>query len=436
MSPEMIGLIGIIVIISIMFFGVPIWLSMVVVGIIGFTILVGWPQAMSMVAQSTLGTLQNYSFTVLPVFILMGEIASASGMMKDAYQSTATWVGRLPGGLAMASILGAAGFSCVTGSSLATAALMANVSLPELIKHKYDIRLSVGTLAAGGTLGSLIPPSGLMVIYAILAEVSIGQALIACYIPGFLLAFMYLLQILIQCKLNPKLAPAADSTTWKQKMIAIKGIISILIAFLLVIGGIQFGVFTPNEAASIATVFIFMIALIRRTLSGQSMLQALKNTLVVTGMALAVIIGANTMNIFVAVSGVATTLSNWLLSINISAFGLVVLIMVVYFILGIPMDPLSILLLTLPIFIPVLKAFDVNLLWFGVLVIIQSNLGNLTPPVGMSLFVVASVAKPFGVSMGDVFRGSIPFCITMAIFCVLCIFFPQLSLFLVHLMKG
>jgi C4-dicarboxylate transporter DctM subunit len=435
MSPEMIGLFGIIIIILIMFLEVPIWLSMVVVGVIGFGILVGWPQAMSMVAQSTLGTLQNYSFSVLPIFILMGEIANASGMMKEAYHSTATWLGRLPGGLAMASILGAAAFSCVTGSSLATAALMANVSLPELIHHKYDIRLSVGTLSAGGTLGSLIPPSGLMIIYAILAEVSIGKSLMACYIPGFLLALMYVIQILIQCKLNPKLAPTADSTTWKQKMIAIKGIITILIAFLLVIGGIQFGVFTPNEAASIATVFIFIIAVVRRTLSGQGMLQALKNTLVITGMALAVIIGANTMNIFVAASGVATALSNWLLSINISGFGLVILIMVVYFILAIPMDPLSILLLTLPIFLPVLKAFDVNLLWFGVLVIVQSNLGNLTPPVGMSLFVVASIAKPFGVTMGDVFRGSIPFCVTCVVFLILLVAFPQISLFLVNLMK-
>lgn len=435
MNSELLGGVAIIVLLLLMFIGVPIWISMVVVGIAGFALLSEWQQAMNMVAQNAIGALQNYTFAVLPVFMLMGELADISRMMTDAYRSITIWASKVPGGLAMASILGAAGFSCVSGSSVATAAIMTRVALPQLLDRKYDKRLAVGALAAGGTLGNLIPPGGLLVVYAVLAEVSLGQFFIACYLPGFLLTFMYLVQIFIQCKLNPSLAPGGSSTTWKQKLVATKGLVAVFVVFLIVMGGIQFGVFTPNEAASISTVFIFIYALVRRTLNGKNFLQALKSTLVVSGMAMAVIIGANTLNVFVAVSGLATALSEWLVSINVSALGLVILIMVAYFILGIPMDPTSVLLLTLPIFLPVLQTFHVDMLWFGVLAIIQCELGNLTPPVGMNLFVVAAAAKPKGVSMSDVFWGSLPFCITCAVALVLCVAFPQLSLLLVNLMK-
>ena len=244
-----------------------------------------------------------------------------------------------------------------------------------------------------------------------------------------------LIQIYIQCRLDPSLGPGGSSTTLKQKLAATRGLIAVFIVFLTIMGGIQFGIFTPNEAASISTVIVLIYAFARRTLNRKNMLQALKGTLVVTGMAMAVLIGANTLNIFVAVSGLAQTLTEWLLSTNISGLGLVIVIMIIYFILAIPMDPVSVVLLTLPILLPVLIAFDINLLWFGVLVIIQCELGNLTPPVGMSLFVVAAAAKPRGISMADVFWGSIPFCITCTICLIILVAFPQLSLFVVSLMK-
>ena len=435
MSPELLGVIGIVVLLLLMFIGMPIWVSMLAVGTVGFYLIVGARQAMVMVSQSAVGSLQNYAFAVLPAFLLMGELADVSGMMKDAYRSTVVMAGRIRGSLAMASILGAAAFSCVSGSSLATCAIMTNIALPQLLEYKYDRRLAVGALAAGGTLGNIIPPGGLLIIYAVLAQISIGQFFIACFIPGFLLTFMYLVQIYIQCRLNPSLAPMGSSTTLKQKLAATKGLIAVFIVFAIIMGGIQFGIFTPNEAASISTVVVFVYALAKRTLNRQNLLQSFKNTLVVTGMAMAVLIGANTLNIFCAVSGLAQALTDWLLSTNISGLGLVIMIMVVYFILAIPMDPISVVLLTLPILLPVLNAFDINLIWFGVLVIVQCEIGNLTPPVGMSLFVVAAAAKPKGITMGDVFRGSIPFCITGAIFLVIAVAFPQISLFLVSLMK-
>ena len=204
---------------------------------------------------------------------------------------------------------------------------------------------------------------------------------------------------------------------------------------MITLGGIQFGVFTPNEAASVSTVFVFLYALVRKTLNGQNLLQAFKNTLVTTGMAFAILIGANIFNVFIAISGLPQALAAWLIGLHLSALGVVILIMVVYFILGIPMNALTILLLTLPIFLPVLNAYHIDLIWFGVLAIIQCELANLTPPVGMNLFVVAAMAKPRGISMGTVFRGSIPFCVTCVVFIVLLIAFPQISLFLVSQMK-
>jgi C4-dicarboxylate transporter DctM subunit len=304
-----------------------------------------------------------------------------------------------------------------------------------LLKHKYDPGLATGALAAGGTLGNLVPPGVLLVLYAIMADVSLGKFFVACYLPGFLLTFMYVVQIYIQCKLNPSLGPSAGSTTWKEKLFAIKGIapvVTVLIAFL---GGIQLGVFTPNEGASVCTVFVFLYALIRRTLNGQNLLQVFKNTLVTTGMALAILIGANIFNVLIATSGLAQALAEWLTELNLSALGVVIVIMEVYFIMGIPLDPLPMLMLTIPVFLPVLRAYDINLLWFGVLAIVQFELAQLTPPVGMYLFVVAQMVKANGISMGTVFRGSIPFCVTCVVFLILLIAFPQIALFMVSLMK-
>jgi C4-dicarboxylate transporter, DctM subunit len=434
MSPELFGAAAIGILLVLIFVGFPIWISMIAVGTFGYFVLVGWNPSMTMVAQNVVGSLQSYSFSVLAIFLIMGEFADISGMMKEAYQSIVVLAGRLRGSLAMASILGAAAFSCVSGSSAATAAIMSNVALPQLLEHKYDKGLSVGALAAGGTLGNLIPPGALLIVYAVMTQVSLGQFFIACLIPGFLLTIMYLAQIWIQCKIDPSLCPPGTSTTIKQKTIALKGLIAVFVVFVIIMGGIQFGIFTPNEAAAISTVIVFIYALARKTFTRKNLLQSLKNTLATTGMIMAVIVGANIFNSFIAVSGLGQAMAEWLAAIHVSGLGLVIILMVIYFILGIALDPIAVLLLTLPIMLPVLNAFHVDLLWFGVLAIIQCELGNLTPPVGMNLFIVAAAAKPKGITMADVFKGSIPFCITGFIFLIIIVAFPQISLFLVSLM--
>jgi tripartite ATP-independent transporter DctM subunit len=418
-----------------LFLGLPIGVCLILVGSVGYAIIIGAKQAFMMVAMTTTTTLQSYTFAVFPVFLLMGELGDRSGMMNEAYDATNIWLGKLPGGLAMASVVGASLFSCVSGSSISCAAVMTRVAVPSLLKHKYDPGLATGALAAGGTLGNLIPPGVLLVLYAIMTEVSLGKFFVACYLPGFLLTFMYMVQIYIQCKLNSSLGPGTSSTTWQEKLFAIKGIGPVMIILIAFLGGIQFGVFSPNEGASVCTVFVFLYALYRKTLNGQNLLRAFKNTLITTGMALAILVGASIFNVFIATSGLAQALAEWLTELNLSALGVVIVIMVVYFIMGIPLDPLPMLMLTIPIFLPVLRAYDINLLWFGVLAIVQFEFANLTPPVGMYLFVVAQMVKPNGISMGTVFRGSIPFCVTCAVFIVLLITFPQIALFMVSLMK-
>jgi len=435
MNPELVGAVAIGVMLLLLFLGVPIAICLILVGSVGYTIIVGGNQALMMVALTTSSTLSNYTFAVFPVFLLMGELGDISGMVNEAYTATNTFLGKLRGGLAMASVVGAALFSCVSGSSISCAAVMTRVAVPSLIEHKYDPGLATGALAAGGTLGNLIPPGVILVLYAIMTQVSLGKFFVACYLPGFLLAFMYIVQIYIQCKLNPSLGPSAGSTTWKKKLFAIKGIAPVVVVLIAFLGGIQFGVFTPNEGASVCTVFVFLHALMRKTLNGQNLLQAFKNTLVTTGMALAILIGANIFNVFIAASGLAQALAVWLTDLHLSSLGVVILIMVIYFIMGIPMDPLPMLMLTIPIFLPVLKAYQIDLLWFGVLAIVQFELAQLTPPVGMYLFVVAQMVKANGISMGTVFRGSIPFCVTCVVFLILLIAFPQIALFMVSLMK-
>ncbi len=436
MSPETVGLVGTAVLLLLMFLAVPIGICFIMVGFIGFAMIGGGVStALNMAGMSFTGTVSDYVLATIPVFLLMGEFADISGMMGSAYRSANTWLGNLRGGLAMASILGAAAFSAVSGTSMACAAIMARVALPHLLDHKYAPSLAVGALAAGGTLGNLIPPGILLVFYAILTEVSLGQLFMACLLPGALLVLMYMVQIYIQCRLNPALGPSAGATTAKDKLYATKGMAPVALVFALVMGGIWFGVFTPNEAASCGAVFTFAYAFIRRKLTKQNTFQAFKATLVTTGMAIAIIVGAYMFNIFVAISLMPQSLATWLIGLDLSALGVIIAMMIIYFILGIVMNALPMLLLTLPIFLPLLIAYQIDLIWFGVLAVIQMELANLSPPVGMNLFVVAAIAKPRGISLSTVFRGSLPFCGTIVVFNVLLIAFPQIALYLVSLMN-
>ncbi|MFH1031472.1 MAG: TRAP transporter large permease [Chloroflexota bacterium] len=432
MSPEIVGLGTISALLLLLFLNIPVALCLILTGLVGYILINGVSQAsFYMTGLWFASSISDYTIAVLPVFLLMGEFADTSGMMRDAFRATNIWLGNLRGGLAMASILGAAAFSAVSGSSMACAALMARVALPQLLEYKYDPALATGALCAGGTLGNLVPPGILLVFYAILVEISLGQLFIACLLPGVLLTLMYMVQIYIQCRIDPTKGPPAASTTWKEKLVASKYMLGVAIVFVMVMGGIQFGVFTPNEAASIGTVITFIYAVIKKTVNGQALIQSFKNTIITTGMICAVIIGANVFANAMAISQLPQMLAVWITDLHLSALGLVILMMIIYSFLGTALSSLTMILLTMPIFLPVLDAYDINLVWFGVLAIVQMELANLSPPVGINLFVVANIAKPKGISMGTVFRGSLPFCVTMLVFNIVLIIFPQISLFLV-----
>ncbi len=435
MSHEMIAIIATAAMLLLMFLGLPIAVCISATGLIGFAFMSGWDKALSLAGVMPYTSIASYTLSLLPVFLLMGEFADISGMMRDSYRAANAWLGNLPGGLAMASIFGAAAFSAVSGSSMACAAIMTRVALPSLLEHKYSPSLATGALAAGGTLGNLIPPGIAIIFYCVITEASIGQMLIAVLVPGILLTVMYLVQIYIQCRINPSLGPRGGSTTPREKLSAFRFAVPTLVLFALVMGGIWFGIYTPNEAGAIGTVGAFIWAMARRSVNGQTLVQAFKNTMLTSGMAFAVVIAAQLFATFIALSGLSHALSSWVVGLHLSAIGVVILIMVLYFILGTAMDTLTMVLLTLPFFVPLLNALNINLVWFGVLVIIQMELSQITPPVGLNLFVVAVMVRERGISMGTVFRGVLPFCATMLVFNAIIIAFPQTAMWLVHQMK-
>jgi C4-dicarboxylate transporter DctM subunit len=435
MSPELIGVASLSLMLLLMFLGIPIAISMAFAGVVGYISIDGPQNAMAMLGVLSYPTIASYTLSVLPAFLLMGEFADVSGMMEDSYRAANTWLGNLPGGLAMASILGAALFSAVSGSSMACAAIMARIALPTLLDYKYSPTLAAGALAAGGTLGNLIPPGMGIIFYCMMTETSIAKLFAACLLPGILLAVMYMVQIYIQCKLNPSLGPAGGKTTGKQKLLAVKDTWVVVLLFTVAIGGLYAGVFTPTEAGALGAIVTFLYAFMRKKLNRQNVAQSFKNAASTSGMAFAIILGAQILTIFVTISGMSIWLMNIVKEYHLSVTGFIVCTMVIYFILGAAMDAISMLFLTLPFFIPICTALGIDLYWFGVLVIIQMELSGITPPVGMNMFVVAAIGKPRGITMGIVFAGVMPFCLTMLVFTVIIVAFPQISLVLLNFMK-
>jgi len=356
-------------------------------------------------------------------------------MTKDGYRAANTWLGHLPGGLAMSSVVGAAAFSAISGSSMACTALMTRVALPSLLEHKYKPHLAVGSLAAGGTLGNLVPPGVLYIFYAIMAQASVGQLFIGSVIPGIVLTVMYMIQIWIQCKIDPLAGPRAAKTSWRQKVLALRDTAALIFVFLLVMGGIEFGIFTPFEAAATGTLFVFIYSLLRKTMSGQKLAQAFRSTTITVGMIFAVIVGAKIFTSYMAITNLSQSLAAWVVELNVSKVGVIIIIMIAYFILGTAMDTLSMLLLTVPIFLGIIRALGIDLIWFGVLVIIQMELASLSPPAGMNLYIVYSMGKDKGITMGTVFWGVTPFCFTMLVFNAFIIAVPQTVTWLVSVMK-
>jgi C4-dicarboxylate transporter, DctM subunit len=432
MSPMMVGLIAFLILFALMAAGMPIGFAMALIGFIGYIYLGGWSGALSILTTTPFDSVSSYTLTVIPLFVLMGELAAASGLIGGAFAAAQKWLGRMQGGLAIATIGACAAFAAVSGSSMATAGAMTSIAYPEMKRYNYDSRLATGSIAAGGTLGILIPPSVVFIMYAIFAEESIGKLYMAGLIPGILLAVLFMIAIYLQCKMNPALGPRGPDSSLRVKLVSLKYALPVLILAVLVLGGIWGGVFTPNEAAGVGVVIAFIMGLIVRKLSLKNFTHSLMETISISAMVFVILIGAMIFNYFIVLTGIPNGLSELVTNLAIPKYGILAVILFIYLLLGCIMDSFAMTVLTLPIFLPVLSHLGFDLIWFGVIFVIMIEMSSITPPVGMNVFVVAGMVRE--VPMYTIFRGIIPFFFCLVIIIFLLTTLPQIALFLPHTM--
>jgi C4-dicarboxylate transporter DctM subunit len=428
MSSEMIGLIGILCLFGLLAMRMYIGMAMMVVGLVGCACLIGWGPATDLLGLLPMNESKSYNLSVIPLFILMGQFAFISGISTDIYRTVYNWMGHLRGGLAMATVLACAFFAAVSGSSLATGATMGMVAIPEMLKYKYDPRLATGCVAAGGTLGILIPPSIGFVIYGILTEQSIGKLLMAGLLPGVLLSGLFILAIMILCIIKPAMGPRGPATSWLVRIKSLSGTWGMLLLFTVVIGGIYIGIFTPTEAAGIGAFGALCIALIKRKLTLSGFIKCLSDTGKMTAFIFLIIIGASVFSYFLALTGLPTTLSEFITNLPLPRELILAAIILAYMVLGCVMEVYSIMILTLPIIFPIIQALEFDPIWFGVIMVIVLEIGLITPPIGLNVFVLKGAAP--GIRVETIFKGIWPFLIAAVIAMVLITIFPQIALYI------
>lgn len=433
MSPILVGAIGIVVLIVLLSMGMYIGFAMAVVGFLGYSYVTSFDAGFSILGIAPYRTASTYLWSVLPLFVLMGELSAVSGLSRDTYASAYKWIGNRPGGLAMATIIGCGCFAAVCGSSPATAATMGTIALPEMLKHKYDKKMATGVLAAGGTLGILIPPSVVFVVYGIITELSVGKLFLAGFLPGFLLTFSFIVTIYIITKRNPMSAPAGARTAFKDKLASLKGTWGIMALFLLIMGGLYVGIFTPTEAAAVGASGALVIALSIKQLTWKTFVTSLINTGRTTGMVFLILIGAMIFGYFLAVTRIPSELATFLAGLALPPYIVLILILCLFLILGCMMDAMAMIILVVPIIAPVIQALGFDLIWFGVIIVLVTEAALITPPVGLNVYVIRGVARD--IPLGTIFLGIFPFLIAMIVVIALLIIFPEIALFLPTTMK-
>lgn len=424
---------GFLVLFVLVFIGVPLGFGLMLVGIGGFAIVRGGIEpALSMAGQQILDISTNFGFTVLPLFILMGAFVHRAELSDELYEATNAWLGHRRGGLAMATVAACGGFAAVSGSSLATAATMAKVAMPSMRRFGYHDSLAAGSVAAGGTLGILIPPSVPLVIYGILTETDIGKLFIAGLIPGILLTFLFIISISIATYFKPEIGPPGERRTWPERWRSLGKVWGIVALFALVLGGIYFGIFTPTEAAGVGAAGAFLFALARRKLGWKQLIESLIDAGRTTGMIFVVAFGALIFSQFVALAGLSDALVTLITSLDVPPIGVILVMCVILILLGCVFDSLAMLLLTVPLFVPIIEPLGVDVIWFGIVMIIVVELGLITPPVGMNVFVVKSAL--LDVDLWAIYRGVWPFIFATIVCLTLIMLFPQIALLLPEFM--
>ncbi len=432
MTPTMIGIIGIAALLILIFSKLPVGYLMAIIGMAGFASIISVDAALSLMARDVFSVFSSYSLTVIPLFVFMGQIAFHSGISSRLFDAAYKFVGHIPGGLAIATIGACAAFSAICGSTNATAATMGAATLPEMKRYNYKPELATGVVAAGGSLGILIPPSVVFIVYGILTQQSIGKLFIAGILPGLLLSVLFVLSILIWTRLRPDLGPPGEKATLGEKVRSLSGLVETIVIFVLVMGGLFKGVFTPTEAGGIGAFCTLVIAVIRGNLDLKGFGQALFETTRITCMILVIVAGATIFSRFMAVSRIPYDIAAWITAFDLAPALIMFFIILVYFVGGCFIDALALIMLTIPIFFPVVIELGYDPIWFGVVIVMVTQIGVITPPVGVNVYVVSGVARD--VPLNTIFKGVVPMLIAMIIATLLLIPFPWIALYLPSLL--
>ena len=431
----MIAIVAIIIFLILIFMGMNIGLAMLLVGFVGYAYMLNFQAALTVVRTVPIDTASKYSYIVIPLFILMGNFAFHAGLSDALYDAASKWLSRLPGALACATIAACACFGAICGSTAATAATMGAIAMPEMRKHGYNDALSTGSLAVGGTLGILIPPSTPMIIYAIIAECSIGQLFSAGIVPGVVLACLYIIFIVIRCKIHPDWAPAPTSTPWRVRLASLKGLIGVVVLFGVTLGGMFAGLFSVNQASAIGAFLAFLLMLwADRGFNVKNFVAAMKDTVTTFAMTFLIVIGAAVFCKFLAVTQMPMRLADAISSMNVSPYLVLVLITIIYIFLGAIMDELPMIMLTVPIFLPIMTELGFDPIWFGIYIVMVMEMGAICPPVGLNCFIISGIAK--NVPLVKIYKGILPFMVTIIIAVVIVTAFPEIVLFLPNLFYG
>ena len=432
MSLTTTGIIGIIVLVLLLYSKMPVGFAMGFLGLMGFSYVVNFEAGFNLLVRDVWDVFSSYNLTVIPLFVFMGQIAFHAGISRRLYDSAYVLFGHRRGGLAMTTVGACAGFSAICGSTNATAATMATVTLPEMKRYGYDMSLATGTVAAAGSLGILIPPSVIFIVYGIMTEQSIGKLFAAGILPGILLCFLFLITIYLRVMINPSLAPPGPKTSFKEKFRSFAGVVETLILFALVMGGIFFGIFTPTEAAATGAFLTILIAVFRKQLTWHAFTKSLADTTKISCMIMVIVTGAVIFGHFMAITRLPYELAEWVSSLPLPPHAVMGVIILVYLFGGCFMDALAMIMLTIPIFFPVVQTLGFDPIWFGVVIVLITEMGVITPPVGVNVYVVYGVAKD--VPLEKIFRGVFPMLLALLLCNLILLLFPQIALFLPSLM--
>lgn len=436
MDPTLIGIIGILIMLALFMTRMPVAYVMALVGFVGFALMISWKGGLNLLSRNIYEAFASYGLTTIPLFILMGQLAFNSGISSRLYDTAYKFFGSTRGGLAMATVSACTAFGAVCGSSPATAATMATVGLPEMRRYSYADELAAGAVASGGGLGMIMPPSVVLIVYGVLTEQSIGALFVAGVLPAVLMTVLFVMAIYLRCRKKTELGPPGESFSWKARFRSLSQTIDTLAVFILVMGGLFVGLFTPTEAAAVGSFGVLVVSLIRRTLTWKGFVQSLYETLRTSCMVMFLIAGAVVFGKFLAVTRIPFNIANWIGGFDLPPFLILFAIVAVYFVGGCLMDALALVMLTIPIFFPVIMDMGYDPIWFGVIIVLVTQMGVITPPVGINVYVVFGVAQSVvgGVPLESIFKGIVPFLIAIVVGIIIMTIFPQVILFLPNLM--